>query len=386
MFFRSYIPATDPNQIKSDSDDKGKNLPQNPRNEHVRICHLNIRSIRNKVQHVDFLLNSLDFPEIVCLTETSCTNSEINCINLHLYTLTDYHCRSNTNLGGVAIFIKNGIQFKIKTCDVKKVDFLFEYAFIEIFLDNISASVGCFYRSPSSLLYDCDYFISNIDELLYKLLKPNSPTFICGDFNFNFDDNAVRNKADKLLDVFSSYNLNKCINEYTRIDSKKNSRTIVDNIVSNISVDLLNPKVIHCDLSDHFLQIVCFQYMSDRTSDSSYILRRFFKSDANVNLFKYLLSIETWPFLLATDVNSDDKFTKFHNRFTEILDIAFPLELCKVKNHHQTKKSWITQELINEGIFIRDIYKTYKYTGDKEVFIRYNILKKNHLRKITTAK
>lgn len=358
-------------------------VSRNPITKYISICHLNIRSIRNKVQDVDLLLHSLDFPEIVCLTETSCNYSEINLIKLHFYTLTDYHCRSQSSLGGVAIFVKNNIKFKIMTCDIKKVDFLFEYAFIEISLDNISALVGCFYRSPS---YDCDYFISNIDDLLYKLLKPNSPTFICGDFNLNFDENIVCNKADKLSVVFSSYDLKKCINEYTRIDTNRKSKTVIDNIFSNIGIETLNPKVIHCDLSDHFLQIVYFPYVFNKTHASSYILKRFFNSDEKMNYFRYLLSLETWSFLYSPDVNSDDKFTKFHLKFIEIFDIAFPLEMYRVKENLKPKKPWLTQDLINEGIFVRDVYKSYKFTGDEEVHIRYNILKKNHQNKINAAK
>ena len=197
-----------------------------------------------------FLLHSLDFPEIVCLTETSCKLSEINLVKLQSYTLVDYHCRKQASFGGVAIFVKNNTKFKIKTCDIEKVDFFFEYAFIEIFLGNVFILLGCFYRSPSNLLFDCNYFTSNIDELLYKLLKPNVPTFICGDFNFNFDDNVECSKADKLSVILSSYDLKKCINEYTRIDRNKNSKTLIDNIFSNVSVESLIPKVIPCDLSE----------------------------------------------------------------------------------------------------------------------------------------
>ena len=105
-----------------------------------------------------------------------------------------------------------------------------------------------------------------------------------------------------------------------------------------------------------------------------------------MNYFKYLLSIENWSFFLDIDATSDDKFAKFHNSFIEIFDIAFPLELHKVKDHLKPKTPWLTQDLINEGIFIRDVYKTYKYISAKEVYIRYNILKKNHQRKINAVK
>lgn len=107
-----------------------------------------------------------------------------------MYKLTDFFCRKNHRLGGVAIVIKKDLNFRIKTCSVKKTEMLFEYALIEIILKDSCITVGCFYRSPSNRAIDAEFFAVNMDELLNSVYDSNYPTFLCGDFNFNFDDSV----------------------------------------------------------------------------------------------------------------------------------------------------------------------------------------------------
>nr|CAH7732346.1 unnamed protein product [Callosobruchus chinensis] len=94
----------------------------------IRLCHLNIRSLRNKADELDVILHDLNFPEIICLSEVWCNNDELMHINLTGYELSDYSTRSNKKGGGVAVFIKSGIAHTTKLCKIVKTESIFEYA------------------------------------------------------------------------------------------------------------------------------------------------------------------------------------------------------------------------------------------------------------------
>ena len=42
------------------------------------------------------------------------------------------------------------------------------------------------------------------------------------------------------------------------------------------------------------------------------------------------------------------------------MDKAFPLECYKPKVKLTNSKPWLTTDIVNEGIFLRDLYKTFK--------------------------
>ena len=101
----------------------------------IVICHLNIRNMRNKTPKFEVLLQTLDYPHIVCVTETHYKEHEITQINLNPYILADYYCRSSSGGEGVAIFVRQGLNFIVREFSIKKEESCFEYALIEINLN-----------------------------------------------------------------------------------------------------------------------------------------------------------------------------------------------------------------------------------------------------------
>ena len=45
------------------------------------------------------------------------------------------------------------------------------------------------------------------------------------------------------------------------------------------------------------------------------------------------------------------------------------------KKHHN---GWLTDEIVNQGEFLRQLFKAHKVTNDEELKKLYNILLKNH--------
>lgn len=340
-----------------------------------------MRSIRNKIEEFEEFLQSIDYPEVVCLSETWCDESEIIGLKLHCYQLCDYFSRKFNRGGGVAIFIKEQYSGRILTCKCEKTELSFEYALTEIKLNESTISVCCFYRAPSS---DPKIFIDKCENLLDELLSKNHPMFIVGDFNFHFHEDRYDRNTRSFLNILSCYGFKKLINRATRIDSSGRG-SIIDNIFTNIDCQNLRSDIVTFELSDHKMQIVSFPVTIKNNNIQNYKLRRFFNNQDNLHYFKCLLSSEKWQ-AIDNNQNFSNNFSYFYNAFLLYMDIAFPLQLCRNKPKNTNFKPWITNAIINEGILLRDIYRTAKLSNNRDIWDRYNILKTIHANKISAAK
>lgn len=348
---------------------------------------MNIRSLRSKVNDLIVLLENINNPDVICLSECRLSEDEIKLTTIDTYVLTDYYSRSEDTGGGVAIFVKECYNFKIKKTTVQKVSSNFEYASADIYVSKeLIVSVVCIYRVPKYDKYSLSIFFDNLENLLRKFNTAN-PLFVCGDFNINLDpmlDHTIRKNAIDLLNIFSMFGLKQCIYDYTRVQG--NTKSIIDNIFSNINDNELSPEVIICDLSDHYMQRVCFNFDFNDKGDDLYIYKRDFNNEYNIANFKQLISIEKWD-NIDFFANIDLSFDNFLNRFQEIVDIAFPLRKAKYKNtslNKQNNKKWISRDIINEGKFIREMYKL--TLENPEIKDYYNRLKNSHKKKICDAK
>ena len=84
----SEFTAPKPNQAESKS-----NAPDSSR-EKVRILHINIRSLRNKVEYVENFVVDQNI-DVICLTEHWWNQEEINCLNIDGYKVAASYSRNN---------------------------------------------------------------------------------------------------------------------------------------------------------------------------------------------------------------------------------------------------------------------------------------------------
>ena len=94
-----------------------------------------------------------------------------------------------------------------------------------------------------------DYYINN---LLDKLSKENKTVFVLGDFNIDLLNYGQRSLTNEFLDSFSSHMLLPHIVQPTRI--RNNSKTLIDNIYSNIITPNNISGNITAIISDHLPQ------------------------------------------------------------------------------------------------------------------------------------
>ena len=176
----------------------------------LKIAHLNIQSLRNKVDHLNMLLHNSNI-DCLCLTETWLTED----IDDTTLKIDDYiFCRidrKDKGHGGIACYIKESINFKENT-DLYINDV--EALWIEINLPYTKPIIlGTVYRVPDA---NADYF-ENVDLMFQNCASIYDEIIILGDFNLDISKLPLSRKVSCLA---NRSQLTQLINEYTHNQSQ----------------------------------------------------------------------------------------------------------------------------------------------------------------------
>jgi exonuclease III len=193
------------------------------------VFHQNIRGLFNKSEELISFL-SLDFPQVLCLTEHHLKHFEIDYIYIYIYIyiymeqykLGTKFCKESYKSDGVSIFVRDTLQCtninldefckeqNIKTCAVK-------INLLSLTICNISI-----YRSQMG------FFLHILDSILNFLQNNTIEIITCGDFNINYLNE--NDKESKLCKLLFSYNL---------YSTEKFPTRIYDNTITAIIIYLL---------------------------------------------------------------------------------------------------------------------------------------------------
>ena len=191
--FRDFISTLSENEIynglncsyctENEFNQKFGNMSRN--NIALSIFHLNIRSLNANQSKLLQLLENLDLNlDLIVLSEVWSYNIQFYKNILLNYTLY-YDLPSNSNIGGVGVFVNNKLYTKLRE-DLNLTianNHKFENVWLEIKKgDNVSI-VGAIYRHPNQSIND---FSRSIDFNLQKLSSRNIPCYIIGDINVDF--------------------------------------------------------------------------------------------------------------------------------------------------------------------------------------------------------
>lgn len=80
-------------------------------NKRLKILHLNIRSLRNKLQYLEAILNEDGCDtDLIAITETWLYKNETEYMNIENYNAI-FKCREDSRGGGLAIYIKQNLKY-----------------------------------------------------------------------------------------------------------------------------------------------------------------------------------------------------------------------------------------------------------------------------------
>lgn len=343
-----------------------------------KVIHLNVQSISSKLESLELYLN-VEKPDIFCVSEHHLHLLETTLIHFPGYELGSIYARSIKTRGGVAIFVKRGLEFKEinLTKYVSEIDC--ELAAVQIKeLDLIVITV---YRSPKG---DYDNFIRLMDSLLFEIKFKN--IFVCGDFNIDLSKNIHHGKemqSREFLDLTASYGLHPTILEATRVT--KTSSTIIDNIFTNLSKKDLKVCVQDPGISDHKSQVLITKYFSiqkQRVKTSYKKVRKY--NDEGMDLFKKTLVTRDWQELVCSSVDVGDCFENFIRHVKGSFNLAFPLKNIRITS--KVKKNWMTKGILISRQNLHNMAEVIKFSTNERHILYFKNYKRIYGKVLRAAK
>ena len=303
---------------------------------------VNIRSLNNykNFSKLESLLSALTFtPSIIAVTETWLKPDQLGPhTNLSNYTFLS-NPRSKYRGGGVAFYIRDGIEFTHRIdLDIMN-EKIFESIFVDIKFQDKVITCGNIYHSPCNNGNAQKMFLADLDNILRKINKRES--FLFGDFNYNILDCDEPN-VTKFIDVMYDHGFSSLINRPTRITD--NSSTLLDQIWTNSNtLQKVKSCIITFSISDHLATMMSIAVKKCKSSKSGSEYYRQF-SDSKIESFsKSLSELDITPVLNETDPNK--AYNKFYQDYRNKFEEHFPLK--KRLSRLKPQKRWFDQELKN---------------------------------------
>ena len=183
--------------------------------------------------------------DFILLCETFLSDKNHEMYNIRGYRFISRH-RKHVKQGGVAIYIRNSLDFIARDDLSIFLERSFETLFIEVTSTKGRAIVGEVYRVPAS---SCPDSIYN-----YELQRENKQIILGTDQNFDYLNMSCA-YSKHLFEIFFSAGLVPTITRPTRITHE--TATLIDNLyVSGKSIVNLHSGILVADISDHFPVLV----------------------------------------------------------------------------------------------------------------------------------
>ena len=281
----------------------------------LSILHLNIRSIRHKIEYIKTELFDFD---VLCFTETHIgSDYDINCLSLEDYHQPIYKNRDNAG-GGVMMYIKSNLSFKVRH---DLFDTRLELVWIELFSKGRNILIGTLYRPPSATADIWDTININFENAT----SVSDRVVILGDFNEDQLNPAYHN----LKDIMSLNSVKNMITEPTRVTDS--SSTLLDPIIISDQIVNLGSGIIpvESDISDHS---ITYRHMRLGYINKSVFKRKIWLyKHADFLQLNQMIDSVNWEnfFFMSKDVNTAAK--SFTEKLLSFAHICIPNKIVTVR-------------------------------------------------------
>ena len=241
----------------------------------MKVAHLNVRSLRNKVDLLRQDLTNDNAVDVLTLSETW-LNSSITDGELQLpgFSCIRQRRRENRSGGGVIIYVCEGLSYRVRD------DLMIgenECIWIELTRPKCKrVLICCIYRPPET---DISKFIDGLNNCMLLINLDETEVILLGDFNVDYAKKQNNQMRRKLLDFTRSVNLSQLITESTRVTEISQSTT--DLIFVNNNHRIVNSGVIPLSLNDHSLVYCMFKTGTQTVPPRTFEYRSFKTYDVN---------------------------------------------------------------------------------------------------------
>ena len=291
----------------------------------MRVAHLNINGLRNKVDLVSTELAEYD---IICVSETKLNDLvESSKLEINGFNEPIRRDRQYNNGGGLLVYVKNNIHFKRRT-DIEQR--YLENIWIQVSTLNKQFLLGLFYRPPGSTV---DYWDS-FENCLDVAMEQNLDLIVMGDFNQNMTAKDNPNRLDRILCKFDLKNL---ITEPTRITDT--SQTCIDLILTNHTSIIENTDILPPFCSDHCTVTADLTFKTYK--EKAYKTKFWKYEQADQEAITNKMNSTDWSFI--QNLNNIDEINE---RFSDILiDVANQHIPCINYTKRPTDKPWMNNNI-----------------------------------------
>ncbi|KAK3911933.1 putative RNA-directed DNA polymerase from transposon BS [Frankliniella fusca] len=282
-------------------------------------------------------------------------------------------CRTIYQNGGAAIFVKKCLEYT----EINVLDLAVEGVFEPVAVTLDMLSVICVYRPPEGCI---DIFFNQLQSCIERVADKRKYLVICGDLNI--DILCKNSKQNRLQCFMNEYGLSSLTNMATRVSY--NSSTGIDHIITNIPLENLKSSCnIEVGMSDHLLQQVLVNLkMINQTPSKMFQYKRMYTAKNECKFLQELYNDE-WAEVYSAN-SANEKFTAFHNRFTELYNKCFPFK--KLNTNKKDKKDWITKGIKVTSLNFRKLCKQVKTSNEPELKKYFTQYRKIYRKVIDDAK
>ena len=297
----------------------------------IKIMHLNIRSIRRKI---DFLESFTDDVDILCLTETHLDPSIKDC-DISITNFQQIHRKDRNSFGG-GVIVYSSINLNIKRrLDIESNED--EIIWVELNIDHTKYILGILYKPPTMTSRSGIWLRLRHSLDLAFGITPN--VLLTGDVNID-----LLEKSDNVLfDILRSYNLTNIVDSPTRVTNA--TRKLLDPFIVSDTVNVESAIVIPVveNISDHRAVLASINTVFERSKP---FRRKIWQYDkANILNLRTEIGNFNWENLLNDTSDLDEKCSLFNDKILQILEKHIP---CKTVTVKENDKPWMTRELRNE--------------------------------------
>ena len=307
------------------------------------VAHLNIHSVPSKFDDLIEMLKVLDerkiLPDIFMLCETFLSEKNHKKFNFDGYDIINAY-RVNKQRGGVAILVKNGINY-VERSDIGVFEEgKFESIFVELPQNRKpNIIIGEVYRVPGTNERD---FIEKYESIIRTIKAENKRVIIGTDQNLDYLKINVHPNTQNFFDLNLSNGIIPTIYKPTRVTH--NSATLIDNIYVDSSLfHDIKSFIVKCDISDHYLCVCCLNGTYNTNTIAQPVATRKI-TDAVLRNMNASLRNRNWDVLQTMDVNKCSEM--LINEIKLVMDFYAP-EKIKCINHNRKRnyQPWFTQGL-----------------------------------------
>lgn len=310
-----------------------------PLKDGLRVGHLNINSVINKLADVSTILfnNGKNF-HVFCFSESR-LSSHISDAELSIpgYNIIRKDA-DGPNRTGLLVYVNQCIKYKLLPhFDIPELETLW----LEVSLKKHKpVLIGLCYRNPS----ENSSWIDHFDSMMDTVTLHQKEIILMGDFNID-----LLRPHKKWNQTYDLHNLHQLIDKPTRVTPT--SKTLIDHIYVTDKQNIIEACVPIFGCSDHFPVCVTWSRKGVKIPKIGHKTITY-RSFTHFNADHFKLAILNSTLCNVFQIRDPDKALDYWiDTFTSILDQHAPLKTKRVR--HTVKPKWLTAE-IQAAIHHRD--------------------------------